>query len=164
MANHLVDITNQRFGRLLCLRPGTSHRSGRFWICICDCGTECEIRGGSLRSGLTRSCGCLRSDKETHQKHGQATQPTGAYRSWISMRSRCRNPKCNRFQYYGGRGITICDRWDKFENFLADMGDRPVGRTLDRINVNGNYEPSNCRWATPAEQLMNRRPRGKPNP
>ena len=170
-----LDLTGQRFGRLVTLRPvAGSRRRTRRWVCVCDCGNETEAATDKLRSGEVRSCGCLRSENSTRlanalgdrrgkTKHGYAkgTQsPT--YRSWTAMLARCRNPARNRWDHYGGRGITVCARWDvqqggSFENFLADMGERPPDRTLDRINVDGNYEPGNCRWATTSEQQRNRR-------
>lgn len=92
-------------------------------------------------------------------RHGQAKARTRTYRTWYSMRNRCNNPSNRNYRLYGGRGITVCERWDLFENFLADMGERPEGRSIDRIDPDGNYEPSNCRWATPKEQIHNRRKR-----
>lgn len=96
----------------------------------------------------------------THPSHGHTRggDPSGAYRSWVAMRARCRNPNAESYERYGGAGVTVCDRWERFENFLADMGERPEGRSVDRIDSNGNYEPSNCRWATAQEQSQNRRP------
>jgi hypothetical protein len=157
----MKDITGRRFARLLVIsrspRPNPKSQKAQ-WICRCDCGTQLDVVGDNLRTGNTRSCGCLKKELSISRpfKHGQSH--TLAYRSWHGARSRCTDPEDPAYSYYGARGITFCARWDKFENFLADMGDRPRGRSLDRIDNDGNYEPDNCRWATRAEQRKNTRP------
>jgi hypothetical protein len=144
-------------------RHGSTPRGFAVLTCRCECGTVKNIQATSLsrRSNPSKSCGCLRREGGpiTHgaTKHGQATPE---YRAWIGMKQRCYWKSFAQFRDYGGRGITVCDRWrNSFENFLADMGPRPTpGHSLDRFpDVNGNYEPSNCRWATIAEQHRNRR-------
>lgn len=121
----------------------------------CDCGTEKWIFRYNLKD--TRSCGCLKPSfvREFHTKHGDSY--TRTWRSWKSMLSRCRTASNSAYADYGGRGITVCDRWLSYENFRADMGERPLGTSLDRINNDGNYEPANCRWATAVEQANNKR-------
>lgn len=154
----MVDLTSKRFGRLVALEvAGVNKSKNKVWRCACDCGAITIASSSNLIRGVTTSCGCYKAERqrEANIRHGQ--HGTGAHTSWMSMRQRCLNPKCPAFPSYGGRGITICPRWDRFENFLDDMGQRPHGLELDRIDVNGNYEPSNCRWATQLQQGRNQR-------
>lgn len=132
-------------------------------MCRCECGTERLLETAQLRRGRTKSCGCrvpeLSRAKAT--KHGRAR--SSEYNSWRAMKDRCSNPHNEKYEFYGGRGITYCERWNDFNNFLEDMGDKPTPQhTIDRIDVEGNYEPGNCRWATWSEQAVNKRPKKKP--
>lgn len=164
-----LDLTGQRFGRLEVVAFARVNRSrNACWLCRCDCGKERVVSGHELRRGRTSSCGCWRSAVKIllNLKHGhkRAGSETPEYRAWHSMISRCTNPKLEAWKYYGGRGITVCDRWkNSFEAFLADMGPRPSPNlSIDRFpNNDGNYEPGNCRWATRSEQRANQRPARK---
>ena len=153
-----IDLTGQRFGRLVAIEISGKNRYGhRLWLCRCDCGrTTCAVTG-ALRGGLIRSCGCLHIEtcRQVNWKHGQYR--SGAYSSWLCMIQRCTNPKNTGYRDYGARGITVCQQWRDFETFLADMGPRPVGASLDRLENTGNYEKRNCRWATKSQQSNNTR-------
>lgn len=144
-------MIGKKFHRLTVLERVTSnkHQKKRY-KCLCDCGREVIVRGGNLRSGHTKSCGCL------HKPHGLSTSAT--YKTWINMIERCTKPKATNFQYYGGRGIRVCARWLVFKNFLQDMGEKPKGATIERIDNDGDYTPGNCEWClSHSKQLMNRR-------
>ncbi|QJD54791.1 hypothetical protein PssvBMR5_gp23 [Pseudomonas phage MR5] len=133
----------------------TKHNQRMVWA-RCVCGLERAVFFDNIRKGRTKSCGCLKAKSLNPRAINGSPSPT--YVSWQSMRTRCLNPNSADYLHYGGRGITICATWDSFEQFLADMGERPVGKTLDRINVDGNYCLDNCRWASSVEQRHNQRP------
>ena len=152
-----MDVTEQRFGRLIALRlDHVKPRRGAFWACRCDCGSEPVISLSNLRGGVTQSCGCLWH--EAVRKHGHAGrgQRSGTYTSWYQMLARCEKPDHPRYPGWGGRGITVCKRWHEFSVFLADMGERPAGTTLGRIKNDQGYEPGNCRWEISLQQSRNK--------
>jgi len=146
---HIIDLTGLKFNRLKVQK----RVAGSFWGCICDCGNLISVSSYQLKSGKTKSCGCWSRDRT--RKHGM--EGTKIYNTWASMLSRCRNPKNKFYKDYGGRGITFCETWANFENFYADMGDKPDGMSLDRIDNDGNYSKENCRWSDQKNQIRNRR-------
>jgi hypothetical protein len=157
------NLTGEIFGRLTVVaRNPQSTKAGKArWDCVCECGNTCTVIGAGLIIGDTQSCGCIHKEQlvERSYKHGSAARnnKTPEYRSWCAMLSRCTNPNFHKYQAYGGVGVTVCDRWHNFENFLSDMGPRPQGTSIDRIDPWGNYEPSNCRWADAITQANNKR-------
>lgn len=155
------DLTGLVFGRLRVVVKDT----GRHWKCACACGAEARVRGDHLRNGAIRSCGCFHDEtaRFNNRKHGAKPRgaPTAEYRAWCNMIDRCERPSNRSFAHYGGRGISICERWrSDFAAFLADVGARPSPEhSIDRIDVDGNYEPENVRWATRKQQARNTRKR-----
>lgn len=152
----------QRFGRLLTIKRAADAVTSRgiklkCFDCVCDCGNLVSVRAGCLNSGNTRSCGCFHKEELRKRLTRHGMTGTRVFNAWLDMRKRCLDKSHSTYPNYGGRGITICDRWLTFENFLADMGTTPDGRTLERKEVNGNYEPTNCTWATHKEQMRNTR-------
>lgn len=160
-----LDLTGVKFGRLTALRPGEPYPKTKCtrWVCLCECGETTLVATGNLRNGDSTSCGCFHSQiaRKIHSTHGhtKSGKHSKAYGAWAKMIGRCHNPKDNSFVHYGARGIFVCDKWrESFEAFFADMGPAPSPKhSIDRINNDESYSPTNCRWATPRQQSLNRR-------
>lgn len=158
-----IDISGNKYNRLWVLSYSHTSKGIAFWLCRCDCGKETIVDGRNLKSGHTKSCGCLSVEQRplNNLKHGGVTNGgmSAEYECWCGIKKRCYNENSDNYNLYGGRGIKMCDRWlSSFGNFLADMGNKPTPKhSIDRIDVNGDYEPSNCRWATQKEQCRNLR-------
>ena len=164
-----VDITGNKFGRLTVVKYAETNKHRQaMWLCSCECGGRVVTSGISLRQGLTRSCGCLHTEasrKPNRRTHGHAapdSRRTRTYNIWNNMKQRCCNPTASSYINYGGRGIRVCERWvSSYENFLADMGECPPTYEIDRIDNDGNYEPTNCRWVTKKQNNASGRRRPK---
>ena len=152
MGRKRINLTGQKFGKLTVLKDVGRDKGGHItWLCSCECSNTSIVRIGDLKSGKTKSCGCNKGNK-THGMCGTST-----YNIWEAMLQRCNNPKHKYYKDYGGRGITACDRWKKFENFFEDMDEKPDGKEIDRKDNNEGYNKENCRWVTPKENSRNKR-------
>jgi hypothetical protein len=155
-----MDFTNVRFGRLLAKRIDQSKEGKKgapFWFCVCDCGSIRSVNYSNLASGMTKSCGCLAKEMTSERSTIHGMYGTGTYNSWWAMTQRCNYKKHIEYQRYGARGIRVCEGWREFASFLEDMGERPEGTSIDRIDPDGDYCPENCRWADKKTQSYNRR-------
>lgn len=159
MSVPIKNIAGLMFNKLLAIKPLSPDKSRvRLWLCSCSCGNLIKVNGSTLRMLRKYSCGCLRKPRKKFFVHGHTIngKVTREYRTWALMKSRCLDKNNKKYKNYGARGIKVCEKWLSFENFLEDMGIKPKNLTLERINVNGNYEPSNCKWATHKEQANNK--------
>lgn len=153
------DEAGNTYGRLRVIRRDGSRRGLAVWLCVCTCGAQTAVTGDALRSGRIKSCGCYRRSGDYNRKHGHASYPKGVtptYRSWQEMHNRCRNPSSPSYKNYGAKGVTVDPRWGAFEAFLEDMGERPAGTTLDRLDNAKGYSKSNCQWSNRRNQALNR--------
>ena len=153
------DLSNKTFGKLRVSHRSDVVRNNKIhWHCICECGTEKIIVGASLKNGMTKSCGCFRQQVTGDKRRTHGLTNTKAYSIWCAMKARCSNPKSDHWDYYGGRGIQVCDKWaNSFQAFHDDMGACPDNYSIERVDVNGNYSPENCKWIPLSEQHLNKR-------
>lgn len=153
-----LELTGKKFNNLTVIGFNSVIKEKTHWDCICDCGNKTVVGGYDLKSGNTKSCGCIQAKNRVKHGNSPRKRATPEYKSYYAMIQRCTNENAKGFENYGGRGIRVCDRWMDFNVFLKDMGKKPSPEhSIERIEVNGNYEPSNCRWATPVEQSHNTR-------
>ena len=171
-----INLSGKKFHRLTVIKFSNIPNTKKpMWWCLCDCGNGVLINSYNILSGNTKSCGCLKnetfrymiktSNPKCYKKYVSGEKDTVEYQTWEAIKTRCNNKNAANYEYYGGRGIQVCERWtNSYLNFLADMGRRPIDKhSLDRIRVNENYGPDNCRWATWTEQANNRRKRNSCN-
>ena len=154
------EIIGNKYSKITVLEyAGRDKFKARIYKCLCECGNEFVTRGWEVFKGKTKSCGCTRKERLTNKRHGATSngKKTREYQSWTAMKARCNNPNNIKYHNYGGRGITYQESWEDYENFLEDMGPRPEGMSLERLDSNGNYTKDNCVWATLSEQSYNTR-------
>ena len=155
MVVRIINLSGQRFGRLVALEVIGRQARAAVWKCRCDCGTYTNVVAASLKRAHTSSCGCLHREKSAAVNTVHGDWGSGSYQSWHGMMQRCTNPNNKKYSRYGGRGITVCDRWKDYSAFLEDMGPRPEKLTIERLDNSKGYSKSNCKWATKAEQNRN---------
>ena len=156
-----INLLNKTFGRWFVMSRADNTSNGQSqWLCRCECDKKKILKSIVLRRGISKSCGCLKSElnivRSTKHNHSSSTFISPTYHSWAGMKARCNNPNHKSYKNYGGRGITVCEKWKTFSSFLTDMGIKPEGKSLDRIDNNGNYCPKNCKWSTALEQANNK--------